>query len=1026
MLLSEVQMKHRTSESPAVCATCGKTFARSDSLLRHKKSRHAGEDGASVERVTGRTFRACFQCAQARTRCSGCSPCRRCTTRNVACTFPSVQWEDSAVDTESPRRGTTEAANRRQYSQPRLSHQQQPGQQQQLQSVDPNGAAYSGDGRLGLSGPILSSGRAHGDLGLGSAGSQSLADLNRTSSGSDPMQAPSEVASHELQPAEYTQPAMPIDYQNMLADPPTDFAYDTTFDESLNLNWIPLSVYPWSYSGMEQDVSFLMPSLYDHAGLDYSSTAGQVATTTTQAASGCSTGAQMQSQAPDHQVQLSALGLAQRPISSTGSNVDASKGAYGEAGATEHKRKRRKFSHPARDFYPPEVMPNEFAFADPANLAELRSSMPRTTCSESDYSRIASEFDQLCIHSSQWPQFTNRTFPDIATVNACIDLYFEYFHSTFPILHAATFASDANWLVILATAAIGGTFASVQNTAALRQPFQEFLRRAIVRYSENEDGDFLNLHLAQARILNLVGLAQSDREGLRSMAARYHADLARWCLQSGLLQRAEPDEQINGDGLSSEHLSVFWKAWIHQESLRRVGYFIWLLDISVGYLCNARPLCNMDDARAPLPCAEALWNATSTQQWNAQKSAIPTMPSLYDALEQVYVKKKIDAHMSDTSQILLIHALYSRTWEIGTHVKQPLSEWKATGTTRGFLTTPVKDDFWLPLYPLYANWRNSACDCLDILSWHASSVVAEAFGAEHHGVLHLHLARLILLTPFQEIQDLLFSLINYKVETSFKASFYVHDGSFQPRNLAKGPQTRKIVWRWLREDQHKARLAMIHAGSVFWHVRRHSNHSFYEPLAVYLASLLLWTYASYKSAALERDTVDASRQDGSHGNPKPPDNFDANFQGTFADPAAQSPTNSRPGSQSSPPHRHERTDEHHQMPTHGIADNTPDDNLSDSASSVEDKEPSFIHLDRPCDDEMVQYFVRNGDNMAGYISNVGDICKAPHRVLIEGSKLLRTKLSCWGVSREYYDILVRLAGIRGDASGAGPGRRMAV
>jgi len=88
------------------------------------------------------------------------------------------------------------------------------------------------------------------------------------------------------------------------------------------------------------------------------------------------------------------------------------------------------------------------------------------------------------------------------------------------------------------------------------------------------------------------------------------------------------------------------------------------------------------------------------------------------------------------------------------------------------------------------------------------------------------------------------------------------------------------------------------------------------------------------------------------------------------------------------------------------------DSDSDEEPSSADEQPEFIHLDRPCDDEMVQHFVRNGHNMSGHMSNVGDICKSPQKVLLEGAKLLRTKLSSWGISREYYDILTKLAELR--------------
>ena len=77
-----------------------------------------------------------------------------------------------------------------------------------------------------------------------------------------------------------------------------------------------------------------------------------------------------------------------------------------------------------------------------------------------------------------------------------------------------------------------------------------------------------------------------------------------------------------------------------------------------------------------------------------------------------------------------------------------------------------------------------------------------------------------------------------------------------------------------------------------------------------------------------------------------------------------------------------------------------------------DTHPTFIHLDRPCDDEIVTHFVRQGHAMSGNMSNVGDICAAPEKVLKEGAKLLKSRLVVWGVSREYYDILMALSEVK--------------
>jgi hypothetical protein len=161
------------------------------------------------------------------------------------------------------------------------------------------------------------------------------------------------------------------------------------------------------------------------------------------------------------------------------------------------------------------------------------------------------------------------------------------------------------------------------------------------------------------------------------------------------------------------------------------------------------------------------------------------------------------------------------------YFKQPLTLWTPTAEKQDIDTIERSMPVWLPGIPTYAKWRNSACDCLDILHWHANSIIGAASGMEHPTVLHLHLARVILLTPHRQILRLA------ELMTS----------EHQPSQDITG--LRKHMQRWVVEDQHKARLAMIHAGVLFWHVRRFSTDAFYEPSSVLLATLALWAYGSF-------------------------------------------------------------------------------------------------------------------------------------------------------------------------------------
>lgn len=292
--------------------------------------------------------------------------------------------------------------------------------------------------------------------------------------------------------------------------------------------------------------------------------------------------------------------------------------------------------------------------------------------------------------------------------------------------------------------------------------------------------------------------------------------------------------------------------------------------------------------------------------------------SLYDAVHCMYIEKRLVSGVGEFSHILLIHAIYQRMWEVGEYFRRPLSFWNPTAQKQNRETAVPTGSVWLPGIPSYSKWRNSACDCLDILHWTANSTIAKAAGLEHPTVLHLHAARVVLLAPFREIRSLAAALATEKLPWSRR---------YQAIEW-------QYIWRWTKHDQYKARLSIIHAGTTLWHVRRYSTNAFHEPVATFLAVLTLWAYGS-----------------------------------CYAHEA----------------HHHESRPE----PSH---------------------DPSFIHLDRPCDDELVQLFVREGHAMRGNVTGVGDICApdGPERILRVGCETL-SSLSAWGISRQLISILSRLA-----------------
>lgn len=296
------------------------------------------------------------------------------------------------------------------------------------------------------------------------------------------------------------------------------------------------------------------------------------------------------------------------------------------------------------------------------------------------------------------------------------------------------------------------------------------------------------------------------------------------------------------------------------------------------------------------------------------------------AVKQIFMHREVQPTMGEYSRILLIHGLYRHLW----HTKSLLDtecEWSSADSPPGE-SAPSPWSTWPPTHISYHKWREAVCDCLDTLHWRANSVIGASSAIEHPTVAHLHLSRIILLTPIAEIKAFAQSLLQEAKSFSRPA-----DSALRDR-----------VRAWAEQDRFKARLSIIHAGVTFWHLRRFSVGGYYETHAIVYAALILWAYSLFS----ERSPVNVCSPD-------------------------------TPG--------------------------TP-------VSALENPLPASINLDRPCDDELVQSFIKEGTRIPAMFGGVGDICssEAPARILQQAVDILQ-KFTNWGVTVEAAQFLYDLSQI---------------
>ncbi|KAF7563942.1 hypothetical protein G7046_g195 [Stylonectria norvegica] len=614
--------------------------------------------------------------------------------------------------------------------------------------------------------------------------------------------------------------------------------------------------------------------------------------------------------------------------------------------------------------------------------------------SQSTYDIMYSNFICNCLDSKYFrTHYESIDFPSLDFLNLFVKLYFQHFNSTFPILHLGTLDLNESWLLAVAISAIGCQYSRVQELHACVVPFHEFARRVLHTKLEEQNGCLFDAPTAQALLLNQIGLTYyCGSKKMKGLARNRRGVVSNISTQrtfprqnhaSASIDDVSVAGQMEDNGLSE------WADWIVEETSHRLRYASWvrnpaspdlivsnvlqLLEGMGNYHFSTHTTMSFDLAENPLP-HDDLWEAVTYRDWANVKRTADCNPSLTLATKELFQDKHVKPDLGEFARIILLHGVYREISQVAAYMKRPLSTWAPSSQLVVNRSIPrdykASEEAGKSFYHTDAlqvsSWRNAALDCVDTLHWAANATIAAHSGTEHPTVLHLHFARVVLLVPHSDILILVHA-VTATGETEL-------DG-ISPTQTQAIEAERKII-DWAQRDESKARLAALHSGCLFWHIRRYSASAFYEPHSVFLATLSLWAYSHYAS----RTGTHSGRD--------------------------RSGSTSRQGS----PHNDELSST--EVPRGETNIGPSNKFMAESSPYTSGSEPTFIRLDRPNDDEMVQQFVRSGgpSSMRAHISGVGDIYAAggSARILREGGKILQTVSQSWGRTRDYIDSLEAL------------------
>lgn len=582
-----------------------------------------------------------------------------------------------------------------------------------------------------------------------------------------------------------------------------------------------------------------------------------------------------------------------------------------------------------------------------------------TAISQHVYEQLKDAYHNYCLNPSLiWNAFAAADFPSKPFFEELLSLSRDKFRPSLPLVHVSSFALDElHWANVAVLAALGSHYMESEHKYGFIVSMHEFARRVVRQLGDDSELSPTMARVDHCRVwlLHYVGITYcGDARLLRQIASSRQSLNDVFQIATQEFHKLSDKNHVR-QSINTDH--ELWQAWLRKETTIRLAYSAWLLDCMWAYHFQSRSSLQLCDGMLPLPCHERLWNAATAEEWTAARNgrdeASLNNISLVKAMAELYIDKTLPQDRGEFARVLMIHALFHRLWEVERSLSNPLSWWEPSVQRQQSATVLPQEPVWLSSVPSYVAWQNTSCDALDILHWQANATIGQASGMEHSTVLHLHLARVILLVPCEALIGLAQALSGIQLNGNARTNM---DGSARPMDSSQA----RTLSRWATAHQYKARLAAIHAGVVFWHVRRYSTDAFYEAPAVALAALTLWAFGVF-----------AKQQ-------RSPSGITSDTTQT----QASAPTAT-----------------------------TRNDRLKSTDARNEDGMCDIILLDRPTDDELVQHFIKHGNKMQAHISGVGDLYNtaSPALVLKQGCKLLDELEQCWGVARSWNDLLRNLS-----------------
>ncbi|KAM3078474.1 hypothetical protein ACMFMG_006353 [Clarireedia jacksonii] len=392
--------------------------------------------------------------------------------------------------------------------------------------------------------------------------------------------------------------------------------------------------------------------------------------------------------------------------------------------------------------------------------------------------------------------FDVDSFPDLRQLNVLVQLYFEYFHPQTPIIHVPTFRPDkASLMLLTAVAAVGCHYSTMKKVRKLASSLHKVLRLALL---EQQVKNVMNYDIQITQSLFLYSICMM-MGGSKEYLMHFQ------CQRSFLVTMCRPFIAAHGSFFKNpkhenyhNHDPNDWKAWVREESIRRIIYAVWFLD-----------------------CFNliVLWDSSNLQSWVGEQSKEETLNCC--TLQEFFTDHKAKSNLANFDGFTRSILLVSMYVEERSYLAMTASWVHCQAKHHSVLphTASHEDDAFLR--------QGISVRQLDGEFEAFKLAVASSSGEEKVSErLYRRMYHFLLILRRVSLRTLLAACRWHTSEHAWKLA---HNELF----------------KWIEEEGKSARSTLVYAARLFRDIRTYGIVSPEDPFFLMVATLVIWIYAEH-------------------------------------------------------------------------------------------------------------------------------------------------------------------------------------